>query len=141
MFVAQAAWPVVIRMGTGANGMLDEERPVAALPHASGKQLSLLELFFVVTLVAVAVGVYVHISSLLALLAGGGWIVVAVVRWSGMHNLVLGGLVGFCASAVVALLIVVLGKTDTATSIGLWLLCPTAGYIVGALIAELREAF
>jgi hypothetical protein len=121
--------------------MLDEERPVAELTHATGKQLSLFELFFVVTLVAVALGVYVHISSLLALLAGGAWIVVAVVRWSGMHNLVLGGLVGFCASGVVDWLIVVLGKTDTTTSIGLWLLCPAAGYIVGAFIAELREAF
>jgi ascorbate-specific PTS system EIIC-type component UlaA len=98
-------------------------------------------LFFVVTLVAVALGVYLHVSRVLALLAGGAWIVVAVVRWSGLHNLVLGGLLGFGTAAIVSVVIVATGNMHTSTSIGLLMLCPSAGYILGAFMAELRELY
>lgn len=119
--------------------MHDEEPPRTQTSIAS-KQLSLFEIFFMMTLCAIAIGVYVHLSQLLALMGGGGLIVVAIVRFTGLRNLVLGGLVGFLASVIVSYLIIVLGQTDTSTSIGLMLLCPAAGYVVGAFLAELRDS-
>ena len=91
------------------------------------------------TLAAVAIGVYVYISPLLALLAGGSLLVIASVKAFGCRNMVMGGLVGFGSSIIVAYSVIALTDTDTTSAIGIALLCPAIGYIVGGIIAELSD--
>lgn len=102
-------------------------------------QLSLAELFFVTTVSAIAIGVFIYVSKIAALLGGGTLAVIAVVRFTGCRNLIFGGLVGFLASTIAAWLVIAIGETDLAASIGLALLCPATGYIVGAFVAEISN--
>lgn len=115
------------------------EQETAPRPKVGGSQLSLFELFFMTTLAAVALGVYIYISQLLALLAGGSLLVIASVKAFGCRNMVMGGLVGFGSSILVAYSIIALTDTDTSSAIAIALLCPAIGYIVGGMMAELSE--
>lgn len=117
---------------------LSEQEPVAK-QKVGESQLSLFELFFMTTLAAVAIGIYIYISPLLALLAGGSLLVIASVKAFGCRNMVMGGLVGFGSSIIVAYSIIALTDTDTSSAIAIALLCPAIGYIVGGLMAELSE--
>lgn len=124
--------------GSDGLGPHDFDVP-AASPNANEQQMSLLELFALTTFVAVGVGVFLYVSSLLALLAGGCLIFVAVVRFSGCRNLLKGGLLGFATAAVVTFVVIQVGELDGAVALGLAILCPSAGYVFGALTAELQD--
>lgn len=117
----------------------EEEDMLPAPAAVRGYQLSLAEMFFVTTLAAVSIGVYMFVGRVPALAAGGGLIVLAVVRFSGCRNMVFGGLIGFAASIIMAYLIIAFGGMQSTTSIGFALLYPAAGYLVGAVIAELAN--
>ncbi len=108
-------------------------------PAAGPVQVSLFEMFFLTTLAAVALGLYIYVSSLLAMTLGSGLIVAGVVKWSAIQNLILGGLVGFVTAAIMVVVISVCLQTDLATTIGLALLGPAAGYIGGCCMAELSN--
>ena len=119
--------------------MLDETPPLNEPSDASGTQVSLLELFFVMTLVAVAMGVYVHISPLLAFLGACAFLVYAAIRLFDIGNLLLGGIVGYLVAMIVMWLFVATCNPNLPTSVVVLLYCPALGYIAGAFLAEVQQ--
>jgi hypothetical protein len=124
--------------GSRELGPHDFDVPTAS-PNANEQQMSLLELFALTTFVAGGVGVFLYVSSLLALLAGGCLIFAAVLRICDCRDLLKGGLVGFVTAGLVTFLVVQVGDLEGAVALGLAILCPSAGYVFGALAAELHE--
>ena len=113
-----------------------------ALPHGiltSPWQMSLKEMFFVTTLAAIVIGVYLYISSLLALCGGGAMIVAGAVSWSGTRNIVIGGIIGFVVAAFVTVGILVVSTPNMVAVILVGILGPAAGYLGGACLAELSD--
>lgn len=99
-------------------------------------QVSLLELFFLTTFAAVAMGVYIFVSPFLAQLAGCVLVGCSLVRWIGCINVISGGLVGFCGTMVVFLLCQWVSPMDLDYALFAFLSAPSAGYVVGAFVAE-----
>ncbi len=124
--------------GTSGGGAHDFGFPLPS-SNVNEQQVSLLELFALTTFVAFGIGVFLYVSSLLAMLVGGGLIVAAVLQFCGCRNLLKGGFVGFVTAAAVTFLIVQVGGLDGSIPIGLAILCPSAGYVFGALAAELQD--
>jgi len=122
----------------GGLGVHEFDFPVTS-PNANEQQISLLELFALTNFVAIGIGVFLYVSSLLALLIGGGLIFAAVLRFCGCRNLLKGGFVGFVTAAAVTFVIVQVGDLDGLISLCLAILCPSAGYVFGALTAELQD--
>ncbi|GIW98252.1 MAG: hypothetical protein KatS3mg111_1585 [Pirellulaceae bacterium] len=121
------------------DGSIELPRRSQSIAQPTLKQFTLVELFFTTTLTAVLLFVYLRLSPIAALLGGGALMVVAVVRWTGCRNILLGGLIGFLASTLLAYAVIVLRHTSDSVSIALLLLCPATGYIAGAFLAELRS--
>ena len=94
-------------------------------------QLSIKELFFVVTLSAVFIGTYTNISALLALLGGGILLVVAVLWYADCQNLISGGLTGFLATGAMTFCIVNVGQVSENMAVVLLVMCPAVGYLAG----------
>ena len=108
------------------------------VPRLSGYQLSLFELFFVTTLLAVGLGVYIYVSPVLAMLAGGLWIVIAIVNNFSPSNPLSGGLIGFAAASTITLLVAPLLRSEIAI-VGLSVVFPSLGYFCGACTAGFQD--
>lgn len=91
------------------------------------------------TLCAVFVGVYIYISPGLALVGGITLVSAAAVRFSGVHSLLAGGLVGFFTASIAGWLFILPAMPGLPAVMGLLLFCPTVGYVLGACIAGLRD--
>ena len=102
----------------------------------SNVQISIKELFFATTVCAILVGVYVNIGRLPAMIGGSILVVVGVIWLFGPRQLVLGGLTGFVAAAILSWLIIILETTDTTVAVGLSILLPATGYVLGACITD-----
>jgi len=102
-------------------------------------QLSLFEVFFIVTLSALSLWVYIALSPLIAMLCAGCLIVVASVRWFGSRHAVVSGLFGFGAASLVSLLIVGLHGAKPSLAAFLMLAGPTSGYLIGAIMSVIAE--
>ncbi|RMF36865.1 MAG: hypothetical protein D6753_18695 [Planctomycetota bacterium] len=107
--------------------------------RSNGRQFSLKDLFLLTTVSAVLVVVYLSVSRMAALFGAGNVLAIAVVRWSGCRNILLGGLIGFLISTAVADVVILVGKTITYATLSLLVICPAAGYLVGACLAELQN--
>ena len=118
-------------------GEEDSHPDTSAKP--SGVQLSLFELFFIVTLTAVAVGVYIYISKLLVVIAGCSLVVITIIRKSGRQYAVSGGIVGFVTALGVAFLASAVMGLSTLATVGVMLAGATIAYPVGAIITELSN--
>ncbi len=119
--------------------MLDESPPFTEAFPVRRAQLSLLELFFLVTTVAVAIGVWVHISQLLAFLGAAAFLVYAAIVLFDVGNLLIGGVVGFLIVSMVMWLFVATCTPALPTAILVVLYCPALGYLSGATLAVVRQ--
>ncbi len=99
-------------------------------------QLSLSELFFVVTLVAVEVGIYLHVSSLLAFTIGGGMLLLAIIRFADIHNFLLGSIVGYGVAFLVAWLYILTCNASLIPAVSALIFFPACGYLLGAILAD-----
>ncbi len=121
--------------------MFDEElnqgelSPPLSAP-ASAAQFSLTELFFVMTLMAVELGVYLHISSILAFISAAGLILAAVIRFADIHNFLLGSITGYLVALLVAWLFVMTCDPSIIAAVSTLLFLPACGYVLGGLWAE-----
>jgi hypothetical protein len=117
--------------------------PAASAPqggaHPRGTQLSLLELFFVMTAVAVEVGVYLHVSQLLAYLAGGCVLLIGAIRLGDIHNNLLGSMVGYCVAMLVGWLYVLTCHASLEVAVTTLIFFPACGYLLGGLLAESHD--
>ncbi len=108
-------------------------------PSLHGKQLSLLELFFMTTCAAVLVGVYQFLSPMIAGILGCLLVSAGCVRWLGCYNLLTGGLTGFAVAFALSLVWIIFSQLAPSASIALVLFCPATGYVLGAMVAELSH--
>lgn len=115
--------------------MVDDEivRHTELAPPAA-TQFSLFELFFATTLSAVSIAIYAYVSPVVALVAGGGLIVYAIIRWFQASNMVYGGLVGFCSAMILSWLIIALIHPQLPISMCIALMCPPMGYLLGVAL-------
>jgi hypothetical protein len=106
------------------------------LTQPSGVQLSLSELFFITTAVAIEIGVYLHVSTLLAYMAAG-WVVLAgVIRFADIHNLLVGSIVGYAVAMLVGWIYVLTSNASLVVTAMTLIFLPACGYLLGALLAE-----
>ena len=124
--------------------MFDEEivpietRPSPTAP-VNSEQFSLTELFFVMTLLAFELGLYLHVSSLLAFVLAGGLLLAAVIRFADIHNTIVGSITGYVVCFVVAWVYILTCQASLVPSISMLLFLPACGYILGALLAETQN--
>ena len=120
--------------------MLDQEVPEEnRTSNLPATQLSLMEMFFITTLTAVALWVYVYVSPLVALMAGGVLIFVVILRSLGRQPVVIGGVAGFFVAMLLTWLVCLFGQLDSSATIIAMLFCPCIGYVVGACMTELAD--
>lgn len=115
-----------------------EARPRPSAP-VNSEQFSLTELFFVITLLAIELGLYLHVSSLLAFVLAGGLLLAAVIRFADIHNMIFGSITGYAVCFVVAWVYILTCHASLVLSISLLLFFPASGYILGALLAETQD--
>lgn len=118
--------------------MSDESELTEQLGAAGKTHFSLFELFFVVTLIVVELGVYIHLSRLVAFLAACALLVYAAIKLSGVGNFVAGGIGGYLVASTVMWAFVATCGPSLTTSVAVWLFCPAIGYVVGAFLAEVE---
>lgn len=116
-----------------------QSRTVSTASDQTGIQLSLGELFFIVTLSAVAFWLYHVLSPTVAFLVGGAVIFFAIMKRFGRRSLVMGGLIGCGLAELLAFGIGILTDASMSMKIALLLLAPCFGYVFGGLITELAE--
>ncbi len=107
--------------------------------RSRGWQVALRDLFLLTTATAILVCIFLWVSRMAALFGAGNLLAFAVFRWTGFRNVLLGGLIGFLISAMAACGVMSFGRTTTYASISLLVICPAAGYVVGACLAELQN--
>lgn len=112
---------------------------IDALPTSIAQrstQFSLLELFFALTLSGVAIGVHTYISSLLAMVISAGLLLVASVRLWPSHNSIIGALRGFFMAGLIAWICICFGVEEYHSKLGIAVLLPPLGYLIGYLNSE-----
>ncbi len=105
----------------------------------NNEQFSLTELFFVMTLLAIELGLYLHVSSLLAFVLAGGLLLAAVIRFADIHHTIVGSITGYMVCFVVAWVYILTCHASLVPSISTLLFFPACGYILGALLAETQN--
>lgn len=102
-------------------------------------QISVAELFYSMTLVAVCVGVFIYVSEALTIFVGGVMVVVGVTRvWPSM-NPIAGAVRGFVAASVIGWVLFMLGYGDYFLRLSLIIFLPPLGYILGFTHSELSR--
>ncbi|MCR9293204.1 MAG: hypothetical protein NXI32_10825 [bacterium] len=120
--------------------MFDDETPPSVTNEAMpSSQLSLAELFFITSLSAFALWLYVYVHPFVASLAAAILLFVAILRQLGRRPVVVGGLAGFAVATVLSWAICILGQIDMGLTIIVVLLGPCAGYVAGAFMTELAD--
>jgi hypothetical protein len=115
-----------------------ETKPSATTP-VSSEQFSLTELFFVTTLLAIELGLYLHVSSLLAFVLAGGFLLAAVIRFAEIHNTIVGSITGYGVNSLVALVYVMTCNASLVPSVSMLIFYPACGYVIGALLADTQN--
>ena len=115
-----------------------ETRPGTTVPINS-EQFSLTELFFVMTLLAIELGLYLHVSSLLAFVLAGGFLLAAVIRFADIHNTILGSITGYSVNFLVALVYVLTCNASLVPNVSMLIFFPACGYVIGALLADTQN--
>lgn len=120
--------------------MFDYETPPNATTEAMpSSQLSLAELFFITSLSAIALWVYVYVHPVVASLAAAVLLFIAILRQLGRKPVVVGGLAGFAVATILSWAICLLGQVDIGLTIVVVLVGPCAGCVAGAFMTELAE--
>jgi hypothetical protein len=120
--------------------MLDEQFETATPQFekvVSWRQVTVAELFFATTLIAVAVGVFLYLSEILAVLVGGIIAVYGIVRAWPPSNPIVGAVRGFVAATLIGWALFWLGLGDYFLRFSLIVFLPPLGYILGFLHSEL----
>lgn len=105
----------------------------------AGLQLSLKEIFFVTTWLAIQIGVYVHISPLLAFGLSGGILLLAAIRIGDIHHYLAGGSVGYLIVGLLAWLYVITNQRQDIEAMMLLIIVPALGFLAGAYLAEQQK--
>jgi hypothetical protein len=103
---------------------------------ASWRQVTVFELFFLTTLVAIAMGVFLYVSEVLAVLVGGVIIVHGVARAWPPDNPIAGAVRGFIAATLIGWSLFALGFGDYFLRLSLLVFLPPLGYILGFVHSE-----
>lgn len=107
--------------------------------RVTGFQLSLFEIFYAMTLAALALSRLVLINWFVVLCLAELLIVFAVVKIVNADNTILGGLTGFSAAMSVALIGTILSGADVSTSGAIVVIASGTGYFAGIAMTELRD--
>lgn len=108
-------------------------------PQPTGIQLSLFELFVIITLAACMIGIYIYVSRGLVIFLGALTVVIQAIRLVRGHYAVVGGLVGFGAAILVGTLTCALFQIPMYAGIGGILIGAVIAYPVGAIMTELSN--
>ena len=120
--------------------MFDENDHTRSEPEGvSTTQLSLFELFFVMTLCAVALWLYIYVSPFIATMTGAALVFVLILRQLGRRPLFIGGLAGFLVAMFLSFIVCLLNDIDDSLMVIMLLVVPSAGYIAGGFMTELAE--
>jgi hypothetical protein len=106
---------------------------------ASSFQTTLFELFFVTTLIAVAIGVFLNVSEILAVFIGGAVMVYAAAKIWPPANPVVGAVRGFVAATLIGWGLFLLGFGDPFARFSFIVFLPPLGYITGFWQSETQH--
>jgi hypothetical protein len=106
---------------------------------ASWRQVTVFELFFLTTLVAVGMGVFLYVSEVLAVVVGGVIVVYGVACAWPPDNPIAGAVRGFIAATLIGWSLFVLGFGDYFLRLSLLVFLPPLGYILGFIHSELNR--
>lgn len=116
------------------------ERSKAVTPAvATRRQITLMEILFTTTLVAVSMGVYQYFGPIIAIFLAGGLMVLGSVRLWPPRNPLVGGIRGFVAASLIGWALFAIGIGDQFYRMGLVILLPPLGYIVGFFQSEMEN--
>lgn len=116
------------------------ERRKAVTPAvATRRQVTLMEILFATTLVAVSMGVYQYFGPIIAIFLAGGLMVIGSVRLWPPRNPLAGGIRGFVAASLIAWALFAIGTGDQFYRMGLVILLPPLGYIAGFFRSEMEN--
>jgi uncharacterized membrane protein len=116
------------------------ERSKAVTPQvATRRQVTLMEMLFATTLVAVSMGVYQYFGPIIAIFLAGGLMVIGSVRLWPPRNPLAGGVRGFVAASLIGWALFAIGSGDQFYRMGLVILLPPLGYIVGFFQSEMEN--
>lgn len=107
--------------------------------RAKGLQLSLFEMFFIVTLAAFVIGIYIYVSRWLVVILAGALIVIKVISMVGGRYAVVGGVVGFGTAVIVSLATCALFQVPGPWALASTLAAGVVAYPVGAIMSELSN--
>lgn len=116
-----------------------ERSKVVTPAVATRRQITLMEMLFAMTLVAVSMGVYQYFGPIIAIFLAGGLLVIGSVRLWPPRNPLAGGIRGFVAASLIAWALFAIGTGDQLYRMGLVILLPPLGYIVGFFQSEMEN--
>lgn len=108
-------------------------------PVATRRQITLMEILFTTTLVAVSIGVYQYFGPIIAVFLAGGLMVIGSVRLWPPRNPLAGGVRGFVAASLIGWALFAIGTGDQFYRMGLVILLPPLGYILGFFHSEMEN--
>jgi hypothetical protein len=104
-------------------------------PH----QASVAEIFFMITLAALAMGISIYVSQSLVYLVGAVVVVGGAVRFWPPANPIWGGIRGFAVGSSIAWFLFAFGLGDYYLRLSLILFLPPFGYILGVFYCESNQ--